>query len=278
MRNPLRKAGWSFLAAALGAFGVTLVGMNHAALGDVWALVVGVPSITAILFGLVWGLMALLAANGQARLRRGVNALARWSVPPTEWEAFRAVDSRRGAEGPGLSSDDSPKPAEGRSVEVIFGRKAVIVDGYYIALRRFAIPELSWVNWLQRPGEPECLEFGLIYASKNSTVRTALRVPVPATVREMGVRVFHHFNAAVPKRKPGLAFRRPALVIGWGLGVTVGALLVAGLAWMLHYVGDDSDAVLIVMITAIMSALGGAFFTVIIVLVTQPWKRKAGDR
>jgi len=278
MRNPLRKAGWWLLAAALGAVGVILVATNHAALGDVWSLVIGVPGLTAILFGVIWGLMALLAACGQARLRRGVNALARWSVPPEQWEAFRVVNDRRGAEGPGLASDYLPRPGNGRAVEVIFGARSVIVDGYYMALRRFAIPELAWVNWLQRPGEPECLEFGLVYASKTSTVRTALRVPVPGAAREAGVQVFHHFHAKAPKPRVGLAFRRPGLVIGWGLGVTAGALLVAGLAWMLRYVGDASDAVVITLIAAIMAAIGSAVFTVIILLVTQPWRKPAGDR
>lgn len=275
MRNPLRKAFWWLLAAALGAIGIAVVATNHAALGDSWAIVLAVPSIAAILFGVVWGLMALLAAHGEARLRRGVNALARWSVPPHEWDAFRAMDARRAAEGPGLASDYNPKPAEGRGVEVIFGRKAVIVDGYYIALRRFAIPELSWVNWLQRPGEPECLEFGLVYPTKTSTVRTALRVPVPRPARDLGVQVFHHFHAMVPRqRKEGLAFRRPWLVIGWGLGVTAASLLVASVAWMLHYVGDRSDAVQVAMIVGIMAAIGAAFFTVIILLVVQPWRKR----
>jgi hypothetical protein len=275
MRNPLRQAFWWLLAAALGALGITLVATNHAVLGDAWTIALTVPSIAAILFGVVWGLMALLAANGQARLRRGVNALARWSVPPNEWEAFRAANTRRAAEGPGLTGDYTPKPAEGSGVEVIFGRKAVIVDGYYIALRRFAIPELSWVNWLQRPGEPETLEFGLVYPTKTSTVRTALRVPVPLAARDLGVQVFHHFHAMVPRqRKEGLAFRRPWLVIGWGLGVTAASLLVAGVGWMLHYVGDDSDGVMIAMITGIMAALGAAFFTVIILLVVQPWRKR----
>lgn len=279
MRNPLRRAFWCMLAVALGAIGVALVKTNHAAIGDAWALVIAIPSFTAIPFGLVWGVMALLAANGQARLRRGVNALARWNVPPDEWEQFRALDTRRAAEGPGLASDDAPKPAEGRRVEVIFGAKAVIVDGYYIALRRFAIPELSWVNWLQRPGEPESLEFGLVYPTRTSTLRTALRVPVPRPARDLGVQVFRHFHAMVPQqRKPGLAFRRPWLVIGWGLGVMAASLLVAGVGWMLRHVGDRSDAVQIAMIVGILAAIGAWFFTVIVALVVRPWKKRAGGR
>jgi hypothetical protein len=274
MRNPLRKAILAFLAAAVGASALAFTLPHHAALGDAWTLVLAVPSATAIPFGVVWGLMGLLAANGQARLRRGVNALARWSVPPNEWEAFRALDARRSGEGDGLTSDDAPKPAGGRGVEVIFGRNALIVDGYYIALRRFAIPELSWVNWLQRPGEPECLEFGLVYPTKTSTVRTALRVPVPPPVRALGVQVFHHFHHAVPPPKEGLAFRRPRLVIGWGMAVLAAALLVAGAAWMMRHVGDASDAVLVTLITAIMAAIGAAFFTLIVVLATQPWKKR----
>ena len=58
MRNPLRRAFWCMLAVALGAIGVALVKTNHAAIGDAWALVIAIPSFTAIPFGPVWGVMA----------------------------------------------------------------------------------------------------------------------------------------------------------------------------------------------------------------------------
>lgn len=159
--------------------------------------------------GIVWGCVSLLASHGEFRLRHGVGRIASWEVAPAEWEEFRRFNAARAAKGANLPSGYAPRPSEGRSVKVMFGRRQVLVDDYYCRLHRFALPELIWVNWLNRPGEPECLEFGLLSASETSSVRTALRVPVPAIARAAGVQVFYHFQQAVPKRTVGLAFRRP---------------------------------------------------------------------
>jgi hypothetical protein len=276
MRRPLRKAALWFLAAALGAVGLVVGDHLYEQLGDLWAILLLVPCISAILFGVVLGSMSLLAAFGEWRLRRGVNALARWAVEPAAWESFRAVNDRRGAEGPNLTSDYTPQPAEGRAVEVIFGRRSVIVDGYYSPLRRFAIPELLWVNWLARPGEPECLEFGLLTASETTGVRTALRVPVPPASREAGVMVFHHFHARAPKLgKVGLAFRRPWLVIGWSLGVAASCALIGGVGWLMMERGDRSEGTVILTVAAILSAVGALFIAALVALIVQPWRKRA---
>ena len=233
MRRPLRKAALWFALAAAGAAGAVLAGVLHGDLGD-WALLVGVAvGVSAIPFGLVYGAMSLLSALGEARLRRGVGALARWTLAPAEWEAFRAFDAQRGAEGRGLHNDYTPRPAEA-PVEVLFGRRQAIVDGSYHPLRRWAVPELAWVGWQQPPGAPECLEFGLTYpAGRSGTVPMTLRVPVAPAARDDAIRVFHHFRAALPPPKVGLAFRRPRLVIGWGLGVTAACAAAGGIGWLM---------------------------------------------
>ncbi len=276
MRRPGRKALLWFALALCGGLAIIPVATNHAALGDAWSLALGVPAVTAIPVGIVFGIMATLSAIGQARLRRGIGLLARWQVPPAEWEAFRRFETVRRGAGPGLAGDYKPRPARGRPVEVLFGQRQVIVDGSYHPLRRWSVPELGAVGWLAPPdapaGTPEMLEFHLIYprGRYGGTVRLAVRVPVPRAVRAEGVRVYHHFEAITPKPRVGLAFRRPWLVIGWGLAITALSLVAGGIGWLLHQAGDTSDAVAVLTITGIMFAIGGAFFTAIVALVALP--------
>jgi hypothetical protein len=275
MRRPARKALLWFLLAACGALGVSAVAQFFDRLGEIWSLALGAPAAAAIPFGIVYGIMAVLSAIGEARLRRGIGVIARWSVSPAAWEAFRAYDAMRGAEGRGLRNDYTPRPAAGRAVEVVFGVGKGMVDGSYHPLRRWAIPQLTWVGWQQPPVAPECLEFGLLYpAGRSSTVPMTLRVPVPPEARDDGVRVFHHFAARVPAPRAGLAFRRPWLVIGWGLGVAAAALALAGIGWLMKSDGDASVVAPVLLISGILSAGGALLFTAIIVLVTRPWRKQ----
>jgi hypothetical protein len=275
MRRPFRKAALWWLAACLGAALAAAATVLHDGADDYVALGIGLIGVTLIPFGLVFGLMSMLAALGEHRLRRGVGVIARWQLAPAAWEAFRAFDARHSAEPAQAPSDTVPRPATG-PVEVLFGRRQVIVDGSYHPIRRWAIPELSHVGWLAPPDAPECLEFGLIYprGRYGGTIRTALRVPVPPAAREDGIRVFHHFRALAPKPRVGLAERRPGLVIGCGAGVTALSLMVFGAGWLMHRAGDNSALVLVLMIAGMMFAIGGAVFTLIVVLVALAGRKR----
>jgi hypothetical protein len=273
MRRPLRKAALGFAAALAGgvAFAVGLA--EPEGLDDAVLIGLGTVGIMLLVFGLVFGATALLAGIGEARLRRGIGAFARWTIDAPAWEAFRAFDAQRGAEGPGLRNDYTPRPAEA-PVEVLFGRRQAIVDGSYHPLRRWAVPELTWVGWQQPPGAPECLEFGLLYpAGRSGSVPMTLRVPVAPTARDDAVRVFHHYRARIPPPRIGLAFRRPRLVIGWGLGVTAASAAAGGIGWLMAEAGSRHDAVLVLTIFGIMGAIGAAVFTAIVVLVVWPWRK-----
>jgi hypothetical protein len=265
MRRPDQKAFLWFLLAACGGAGVLLASQFFDQLGEVWSLVIGVPSVAVILFGVVYGIMASLSAYGEWRLRHGINVIARWQVPPDEWEAFRAYDKRRGAEQHGLTNDFTPNPAEGRSVEVVFGPRQAMVDGSYHPLGRWAIPQLMWVGWQQPPDAPECLELGLLHpAGKSSTLPMTLRVPVPRAARDDGVRMFHHFKARAPVSREGIAFRRPKLVIGWCIALTLIFAAVGGVGWLMYDRGDRSDLTVVMMVGGLMAAIAAALVTAII--------------
>jgi hypothetical protein len=98
-------------------------------------------------------------------------------------------------------------------------------------------------------------------------------VPVAPAARADAVRVFEHFAAKVPKPRIGLAQRRPGLVIGCGLAFTAACGAVALAAWMMQQGGNQSDAVAITLLCALIFAIGGALFTLIVALVTLPGRR-----
>jgi hypothetical protein len=274
MRHPLRKAFWCFLAAGIGALCATWIFTHDEAVDEVLLILLVGPSLLAIPVGIGCGCVSLLASHGEFRLRRGVGRIASWEVPAAEWEEFRRFNTVRAAEGANLASGYAPRPADGRNVEVMFGRRQVLVDDYYCRLHRFALPELIGVNWLERQGEPECLEFGLLSTSETSSVRTALRVPVPTAAREVGVQIFYHFQKAVPKPRVGLAFRRPWLVIGSSLGLAATGLLVAGVAWPLPRSGDHGDAVVLVVAIGIATAIAATVVAVLIFFIVRPWRTR----
>ncbi|WP_270936927.1 hypothetical protein [Falsiroseomonas oryzae] len=282
MRRPALKAVLWFALAGLGALALLPMEALQARFGD-WVLLAGVPAVAAIPFGLVFGLMAALSAFGEARLRRGGGVIARWSLDPAAWDDFRSFDAMRTAQHPSLQNDFTPQPAAGRAVEVLFGRKQVIVDGSYHPLRRWAVPELRSVGWLQPQGAPECLEFGLAYprGRYGGVILMSLRIPVPLAARRDGVRVFEHFLARAPKHRVGLAYRRPWLVIGWGVALTVLSLLasaggvVLAEVWRPREAGEEESVVpMLLQLGGIIAAIGAAVFTVIIVLATRPWRRR----
>ncbi|MBX9702352.1 MAG: hypothetical protein K2X74_23140, partial [Acetobacteraceae bacterium] len=216
-------------------------------------------------------------AQGEARLRRGQGVIARWTVPAPEWEVFRAFAARRAAAGPGLADDVAPAPATGPEVEIRFGRRQVLVHDSYHPLRRFGLPELGWVGWQQPADAPEALEFGVRYPrGESGTVGVVVRVPVPRAAREDGIRIYHHFAALAPKPRVGLAFRRPGLVLGSSLGVTVLGAAVGGVAWHLRGPGDAGDAAMVALAVGLVLGLTGGVVTAIVGLVVLADRRRGG--
>jgi hypothetical protein len=277
MRNPRRKVG-QWLALGLVGGGVALAAaFSSDWIGELPSVVIASIGGTGVMFALVGGLMSVFAAIGHARLMSGRGVIARWHLTPDEWNRFRAFDAIRSAQHPALLNEmriEQHTPEQG--VDVIVGRTQVIVDGSYHTLRFHALPELRGVGWLNAPVDPECLEFALLYPGGRygGARRLSLRVPVPPSAREDGVRIYHHFQAAVPKSRPGLAYRRPGLVIGGGIGLTLASLAVSGVGWLLKARGMTGDLPELLMIVGLIVAFFALLVTVLVALITQPWKKK----
>jgi hypothetical protein len=147
---------------------------------------------------------AFMAAVGHARLCAGKGLIARWHITAEEWDRFRAFDAIRATQDLSLRNDlRIRKLTPPAGVDVLVGRRQLIVDGSYHSLRRLGNPSLRSVYWLPAPADPECLEFALEYArSRGGILNLSLRLPVPAHARPDGVRVFEHYNAIAPPPKP----------------------------------------------------------------------------
>jgi hypothetical protein len=274
MRNQLRAAAYSFAAASVGAGGVILGAYGRERFGETAAVIVGVVSLPVAVISSVVLLMSLFAALGHARLARGKGVVAHWHVTAADWDRFRAFDAARSAKHPALVSElriRERTPAEG--VEVIVGRRQVIVDGSYHALS--GLPFMSGVLWLPAPVDPECLEFALVYPAGRygGARRLSLRVPVPASSRADGIRVYWHYHAMMPKPRLGLVFRRPRLVFGWCITVVVVAAAVGGAATFMSQQGPSSDLIEGLAILGIMTSITALIVTLILALIV--WTRES---
>lgn len=234
MRNPARKALYCLLALIAG---VALIRFGALRLERIEE---DVPAVAAIALGFVLApfgfyflIQSLFAIRGRALLLAGYRVIARWHVPPPEWERFRGYDDRRAGEDFALGNDLWVRRARpGDPVEVIVGETSLLVDGSYHSLRPGGLPDLRGVRWLEGP--PTCLEFALRYprGRHGSPVPMTLRVPVPASGREGARRAFAHFErrlrpapAADPRK-----LRRNYLLVGL-LFVAAMAAVAAGWAY-----------------------------------------------
>jgi len=279
LRHPLRKAGYGLFFVVLGAAGALAAHLAKSWLGDDASFAILFPCLLMAGLALLFLAMALLAARGHARLSAGIGRIAGWHVTAAEWDRFRAFDALRAKQHISLIGDFAIRKHTPESgVNVIVGRRQIIVDGSYHTLSRFGLPALTAVYWLPAPADPECLEFALLYPGGRygGARRVSLRVPVPAAARNEGVRVYRHFHALVPPPRPALAFRRPRLVIGGGLGVTLAAAAAAGAGWVIARQSAPGTVAEIAeggMVVAIGVAIAALLVTAIVAIVVASRKK-----
>ena len=196
MRDPLSKAIWSIGLCLLGV-GIALIAYTaHVQIGNTTAAIISIIGIALAMIFLFTFLWALFSAIGYARLMSGTGEIARWHVTAGDWDRFLAFDKIRAAEHPSLRNDIRiRKQTPPQGVDVIVGRGSIIVDSSYHSISGQAGGGRQ-VNWLNAPGDPECIEFPKSYPrSRGGSVDLTLRVPVPASARAEGVRAFEHYRA-----------------------------------------------------------------------------------
>jgi hypothetical protein len=195
MRNPLSKAYWSIGFAVLGAVMVVFAATRYEQIGSTVGTIIGVIGLTMAMIFLFTFLWALLSAFGFARLMSGKGVIARWHLTAAEWDRFRAFDELRSAEQLYLRNDVRiRKETPPGGLDVIVGEGSIIVDDSYHRIAGKSLDRRQ-INWVNAPVDPECIEFPKSYPrSKGGSVDLTVRVPVPASAREAGVRVFEHYR------------------------------------------------------------------------------------
>jgi hypothetical protein len=204
VRNPLSKTVICLGLTITGVVSVLFCSSRYEQLGNVASTIFGLLGISLAIIPFMIAIWSCMAAVGYARLCAGKGLIARWHITAEQWDRFRAFDAIRAAQDLALRNDLHIRrltPPAG--VDVLVGRRQLIVDGSYHSLRRLGNPSLRHVYWLPAPADPECLEFAVEYArSRGGTLNLSLRLPVPAHARTDGMRVFEHYNAIVSPSKP----------------------------------------------------------------------------
>lgn len=275
MRRPALKA---CIWLVSGLIGVGLLWLANNLSGDTSKVVTGVcfcVGIAVVVVSPFLLIQSILAAIGTQRLLAGHGVIAQWHVPNSTWEQFAKLDAERNRQSSLLVNDfhlrANPSPD---GAEVIVGRRQLIVDGSYHVLRPRGIPELRGVRWLGAPADPECLEFDISYPRKYGSTRLCLRVPVPFTARDQANRTYYHFQSIIPQRHDGYAFRKPDKTIRGGLIVAAFFALLGLAGWIMTQTSMKGEGAMITMMIGVMATIGALFFTGVIALATQPWRRR----
>lgn len=218
MRNPGRKAllALAGLAVAITMFWLAVTERTGAE--DSWSTVtVGMGGLTLLAVCLYYAVAGALAARGSARLRAGFDVVARWQVPPADWDRFRAIGlADTGVSLPLLKDlHFHPRrvtPPEG--VEIIAGQRGVLIDECFFAVAPGKANGLESAGWAKT--SPPCIALVIRNwtrtPSSSTTSRWLLLLPVPWSARTQGEQALAHYRRAIDGIVDlgVLAFRYPA--------------------------------------------------------------------
>ena len=277
MRNPTRKIviilAILLLGIAMAKYGIDA----EKRIGEAWTSTgFSVAGMSIVPVALIFFIRALLFRRGYAKLLSGRDVIARWHLSAEEWERFRIFDRARGEADPKLFNDLLyRKERQNGGVDVIVGKKSVMVGDSYHVLRKVGIPGLTAIGWLGVPANPECLEFSIVYPRHRTTpVYLAFRFPFPVTARRDARLVYDHFEPLL-RFKPPIALRRPAATVR--VALVVAAISALALAWGLSQAKLVEGGNIAPLLTTIFGAIVGAS-ALLIALVTSIMSRRQDRR
>lgn len=265
MRNPGRKALYALGAISVGGLLVLVGNQRREAAGEAWsAIVPEIVGATTVFLSTIFLVRALLHMRGRALLLAGRDVLAHWHVAPADWDRFRAFDKARMAVDTYRLVNELwiAKRTPSQGVDIIVGKRSLLVDGSYHVLRPRGLPELRSLRWLSpSDGAPVCLEFSIAYPTRTGTSPLAVRIPVPTAARAEARRVYDWFEPRL-RRKPALALRNPRRTYWMCFAVVVVCLSAAAGGWLLAIANgfrlDEQDVLtvlpLILMVVGIIFA------------------------
>lgn len=209
MSNPQRgrKIGLMFFASGV------LLGIIHSQLPQelVQDRLLGAVLIfywpNAILFGGGHALIDHFKVRAQKALARGDDIIARWHIDSATWRAFIAHNATLNQESGAVVNELSIRedvPAQG--VEVVVGKTAVDIGGSVHMLPRRGTPEITHAELNISRVRPSFIELHLYYPEggtgdsgvPHSSMRTALRFPVPPHAHRDAESVVAHYRGDQP--------------------------------------------------------------------------------
>lgn len=150
------------------------------------------PAIIAPLFALnFWSGMKVIA-----RIRRGDNQIARWTVSASDLAAFATSNKTRNALGIEQVNDWSPPRESSSGIEVIFVPDGVLVGDTYFSLVTVGPYSFSHV-WMLTDGAPAVAFRTRLVVANRFGARTTigeLRIPAPSSASADAARVVAHFQ------------------------------------------------------------------------------------
>ena len=199
IRNPQRSLliCVAIILLALGSIAWGVVEMNAAGqetLGS--GLKIGIALLPAILAPFMalnfWG-----ATKVMASMRRGENAIARWTITAADLAEFVVVDKVRSARGiEHLNDWPPPRDPPPSGIEIVFTPSAVLVGDTYFALTPNGPFRFTGVRLLS--GSQPVIAFSTLttYANRfgTRTTRGELRIPASQQASAAAAQVVTHFE------------------------------------------------------------------------------------
>ena len=206
LTNPARNMAICGVAGVVGVIAVTWGALKMHALGHETG-----ATAAAIALGLFGGILGIAfffnfwrAVRIFRDMRSGRTAIARWTLPPHEFDRFREID-RRFAEREEDNDYQAPRQTPPEGVEVIFSDDGVLVGGAFFSLATTGISRFSGVRWIA--SDPPMIKFGTVVtaATNLSVVRVhnthgTLRVPVASAAAQQGDHVARRFRDIIDRR------------------------------------------------------------------------------
>jgi hypothetical protein len=201
-------------------------------------------------------------------MRRGEGVIARWTVPPAQFDDFRTSEAAHRAAGR-RNDYKAPRKTPAEGVAIVFTANAVLIGDTFFGLARDGLARFTAARVVS--GNPPCLAFATAMTVGRAgsagvrfdTYTGELRVPIARTAQAEARAVLDHFRAVAERRavvNPRFWPRR----IRIGLGTALGAGLICAGGFVLNAAGAKLGFVPLVMAVAgAIVGLGGLVLALI---------------
>ena len=270
IRNPRRSVlialGLTLLALCAIAWGFIEINRSGAETPATGAAI-GVGLLVAIL-GVFLTVNFVWAVRLVGAMRRGEGVIARWTVPPAQFDDFRTSEATHRSAGR-HNDYKAPRKTPAEGVEIVFTASAVLIGDTFFGLARDGLARFTAARVVS--GNPPCLAFATAMTVGRASASGAhfqtstgeLRVPIARTAQAEARAVFDHFRAVAEQRtivNPRFWPRR----IRIGLGTALAAGLICAGGFALNALRVDLGVVPLVMAVAgAVIGLGGLVLALI---------------